>query len=51
MFNLFHFLYADGVAFGVGTADELDALKREGVAPADAWAKRITDAEIAELLA
>lgn len=49
--GLCHFIFADGVSFGVGTVGELDQLKADGIVPADAIAKPMTVEEAIELLA
>lgn len=49
--GLSYFLFADGVCFGIGTTAELDDLKREGIAPADAIAQPLTDADVRRELA
>ena len=41
------FFMGDGLpSFGIGTPDELDALKAEGIAPAGAVSRALTEAEI-----
>ena len=49
--GLCHFIYPDGVSFGVGTVAELSQLQAEGIAPADAIAQPMTLEEALELLA